>query len=283
MTPPGRPRGRGRRVEESPVAELAREAGVACIQPASVRDASLLELLRAAEAEVFLVVSYGELLRAEFLAIPREVCLNVHPSLLPRHRGASPIQAAILAGDRETGVSIQKVVLELDAGDVLSATRTEIRPGETAGDLAGRLAEISGDLVLDALRQVAAGTATYTPQDPGQVTFCKRLKKEDGLIDWSREAEHLERQVRAMNPWPGAYTLLPNGSKLAIWRAEVVAVDAGHEPGTLLSTKGRLTVACGAGALELVRVQTEGKQALAATDYLLGARLAAGERLGGPR
>lgn len=285
VTPPERPRGRGRRVESSPVAELATSAGIPLEQPASVRAPELVERLRAEEADLFLVVSYGELLRSEFLALPRVACLNVHPSLLPRHRGATPVQAAILAGDAETGVSIQRVVLELDAGDVLAQRATPVRAGETAGELAERLAALSGELAVDALRSIDEGSAVFTPQDPARVTFCRRLSKDDGEIDWTVPAEALERHVRAMNPWPGARTTLPGGEPLGVWRARVAADVAGASdpsgaPGTVLDASGRLVVACGAGALELERVQAAGKRALDAAEWLRGARLERGARLG---
>jgi len=286
VTPPPRPQGRGRKVASSPVADLARAAGVDCLQPESVRDDAFLTRLRAAEADVFLVVSYGELLREEFLDIPRVVNLNVHPSLLPRWRGASPIQATIWAGDEETGVSIQKVVLELDAGDVLAVRRAPIRAGETAGELAGRLADLSGELVVEALQQVADGSAAYTPQDPAGVTLCKRIQKEAGRIDWTQGAQEIDRQVRALNPWPAAYTFLPGGKKLAVWRVQPLPVEKGaseHEPGTVLTARQRLTVACGPrgeDVLELVQIQAAGKQAMAATDFLRGARFEPQARLG---
>jgi len=261
------------------VADLARAADIDCLQPESVRDPEFLERLRAVEADVFLVVSYGELLRQEFLDIPRIVNLNVHPSLLPRWRGASPIQAAIRAGDEETGVSIQKVVLALDAGDVLVARRAPILPGETAGELAGRLAELSGELVVEALQSLADGKAEYTAQDPERVTTCKRIKKEDGLIDWKQDAVEIDRQVRALNPWPGAFTFVA-GKKLAVWAAQLLPLEETGEPGTVLAAKERLTVACGQGALELTRVQVAGKRPLPAGDFLRGTRLEVGSLLG---
>jgi methionyl-tRNA formyltransferase len=272
VTPPPRRQGRGRTQAENPVADLARAADIDCLQPESVSDPEFLERLRAVEADVFLVVSYGELLRQEFLDIPRVVNLNVHPSLLPRWRGASPIQAAIRAGDEETGVSIQKVVLALDAGDVLAVRRCAILPGETAGELAGRLAELSGELVIEALQSVADGKPEYTAQDPAGVTQCKRIQKEDGLIDWTRDAVEIDRQVRALNPWPGAFTFAA-GKKLAVWSAQVLPLGETGAPGTVLSATERLTVACGRGALELTQVQVAGKRALAVGDFLRGTRL----------
>ncbi len=280
VTPRPRPRGRGRREEASPLSALARAAGVEALEVESVREPAVLERLRAEGAAVFLVASYGEFLRAEFLDLPSEACLNVHPSLLPRWRGATPIQAAIRAGDEQTGTTIQRVVLELDAGDVLVQERTPILAGETAGELAARLAELSGGAALEALALVERGEARYAPQDPAQVTVCKRLTKEDGRIDWTLPARELERHVRAMNPWPLASTTLPGGAALGVLRAEPVRSAADAAPGTLLEAGERLVVAAGEDALALTLVQQAGKRALSAADFLRGARLAAGERLG---
>jgi methionyl-tRNA formyltransferase len=279
VTQPARGSGRGRKLAPSAVAELARLSGIELFEPETLRDPAVLAHLGALEPDVFLVVSYGEILRQELLAIPREVALNVHPSLLPRHRGATPIQAALLAGDEETGVTIQRVALELDAGDVLAARATPIRPGETAGELAERLAELSTGLVLEALAAVEAGTARYTPQDPARATFCRKLEKEHGRLDWTRPATELERHVRAMNPWPGAATKLPGGADLLVWRARIAAAPAAA-PGTVVEAGQRWIVAAGTGALELVEVQAAGKRALPAAEFLRGARLAAGATLG---
>jgi methionyl-tRNA formyltransferase len=283
VTPAARRRGRGRKTPPSPVAELAREHGFPLEQPESVRDEELLVRLRAIDADIFLVVSYGELLRQEFLDIPRIDCLNVHPSLLPRHRGASPIPAAILAGDRETGVTIQKVVLKLDAGDVLVQQTCEIRPGETTGELTERLLTISADAVIEALEKVERGELETTPQDPERVTLCRKLTKETGLIDWERTAEELERHVCAMNPWPLARTALPDGMGLAVRRAKIVENPANTPGGRILSAKDRFLVSCGEGALELTEVQAAGKRAMEGEAFLRGARLEEGGLLGGVR
>ncbi len=288
VTPPARPRGRGRGLEPSPVATLAREAGVSVLEPGSVRDEAFLDALRAVDADVFLVVSYGELLRQSFLDLPKDVCLNVHPSLLPRHRGATPIPAALLAGDRTTGVSIQRVVLELDAGDILVAREADILPGETAGELAGRLATLSGELVIDALDLVAAGDATYTPQDESAITFCTRLTKQDGEVDWAGSAADVDRRVRAMNPWPLAFSHLHGlgggAVKIAIHSGAPLATPSdarASAPGTLLASRDRLVVACGVGAYEITLLQAPGKRALPAPDFLRGARIDAGAHFGG--
>ena len=273
VTQPARAQGRGRKLAESGVAALARADGIELLEPASVREPAVLERLRALAPDVFLVVSYGELLRAEFLAIPRLVALNVHPSLLPRWRGATPVPAALLAGDALTGVAIQKMARELDAGDLLLVRETPIRALETAGELLARLAEWSGELVLEALELVDSGRAVYTPQDPARATHCRKLTKESGRIDWSKPARELEHLVRAMNPWPGATTTLPDGTPIAVWRARALD-SAPATPGTILESSKRLLVAAGSGALELCEVQQPGKRPLPASDWLRGARLA---------
>jgi methionyl-tRNA formyltransferase len=249
------------------------------LEPESVRAPEVMARLSELAPDVFLVVSYGEILRPEFLSLARIVALNVHPSLLPRHRGATPIQAALLAGDTVTGIAIQKVARELDAGDLLLVRETAIEPGETAGELAERLAVWSGELVLEALTAVAAGTTRYTPQDPAHATYCRKLEKEHGRIDWSRPARELEGLVRAMNPWPLARTRLPDGGELALLRARAGAGPAAAG-GTVLEVGRRFLVAAGGGALELLEVQAPGKRALPAAEFLRGARLAAGQRLG---
>jgi methionyl-tRNA formyltransferase len=263
------------------VAELAEKHGIPLLQPPSAKDEALMAHLRELDADVFLVVAYGELLLQEFLDLPRIDCLNVHPSLLPRHRGASPIPAAILAGDRITGTSIQRVVKKLDAGDVLVQKRLEIRPGETAGELAQRLVELSADAALEALDKVARGELDYTPQDPEQATFCKKLTKDMGNMDWARPTDELERHVRAMNPWPLARTTLPNGKGLGVRRARIAEGDpTDAAPGTLLAAAGSFLVRCGDGMLELLEVQADGKRPMDGADFLRGARLEAGHLLG---
>lgn len=279
VTPPDRPQGRGRRVRPSEVAAIAEREGIECLRPESTRDPALHARLHELAADVFLVASYGELLREDFLAIPKLECLNVHPSLLPRHRGATPVQAAILAGDEETGVSIQRVVMELDAGDVLVQTRTRVEPGETAGELALRLAELAAATSVEALDLLVDGNATWTPQDPERVTVCRKLKKEHGRVDWTRGAAELERHVRGMNPWPTAQTTLADGAELQLLRARV-AEGGGGGPGTLLAAAKRFVVAAGDGALELVEVKSAGKRAMSGEEFLRGARLEPGSKLG---
>jgi len=281
VTPPDRPVGRRRQLERSALAALAEERGVRCLQPKTVRDDDFMRELREFAPEVILIVAYGEYLRPEFLEVASKEILNVHPSLLPRFRGASPIQAAVAAGDRVTGVTIQRVAQKLDSGDLLLAEETELGEDETAGELAERLMVIAGEVAARALESVASGTAVFTPQDESRVTECSKLTVEDGLIDWSRDAEETRNQVRAMNPWPLARTALPNGKSLLVLEARL-ADEGGADaaPGEILSTKNALVVATGDGALELVTVKREGKQALAASEFCRGARLEPGVRLG---
>ena len=249
-------------------------------------------MVRELEPDLMLVVSYGELLDQAFLDIAP--AYNVHGSLLPRHRGASPVQAAILGGDEETGVSIQRIVLALDAGDVIHEKRTAIGPDETAGELFERLAELGAEAALEALELLEAGGVEHAPQDPELVTHCKKIKKEAGRIDWARPALELLRLVRAMAPWPSGQTSLPEslgGKGLKVHRARACDVDAsgaeGARPGTVLEAGPRLVVACGEGAapgaIELVEVQLEGKRAMAAGDLLRGLRLEVGSVLGGAK
>jgi len=279
VTQPERPSGRGRRVAPSPLAELARARGIPLETPEKATDPAFLERLRALAPDVLFVVAYGKLLRPELLAIPRLASLNVHPSLLPRHRGATPIQAALLAGDERTGVTIQKVSEELDAGDVLLAVETPIEPEEDAGALAVRLAALSAELSSSALDLVASGRAVYTPQDPARATYCAKLEKEDGLLSWSRPAAELARHVRAMTPWPGARASLPGGEELAVLRAAATA-GAGA-PGEVLAAGRRFVVACGAGALELLLVQPAGKRPMQGDEFLRGRRYPPGLHLSG--
>ena len=252
------------------------------LRPTSARDADFQREVAALEPDLMLVVSYGELLDQAFLDLAP--AYNVHGSLLPRHRGASPVQAAILAGDTETGVSIQRIVLALDAGDVVHERRTPIGEEETAGELFDRLAELGATAALEALELLEAETATPTPQDEDLVTHCRKIKKDAGVVDWSRTAAELARLVRAMSPWPSAQTRLPEslGSKgLKVHRARALEGTDGA-PGTVLEAGERFVVAAGAGALELLDVQLEGKRAMPAADLLRGLRLELGVVLGAP-
>lgn len=281
VTQPERASGRGRRSKASPVAELAREAGIELLAPASLKEESFRERFAELEPEIALVASYGELIDRELLAIPERGWINVHGSLLPRWRGASPVQAAILAGDPVTGVSIQRVVRRLDAGDVGHAIETEIGPRETGGELAERLSHLGARAALEALEQIADGTMNFVPQDKTAITKCRKLTREDGVLDWSQSASELDRHVRAMTPRPGALTNLPGGEALKVVSATIGDSLAGAStPGELRVLESRPAVATGSGSLVLESVQPAGKRVLDAAEWWRGARLEDGLVLG---
>ncbi|MBL8858477.1 MAG: methionyl-tRNA formyltransferase [Planctomycetes bacterium] len=281
VTRPDKPRGRGMRIVESELVARARTREVALLQPERARGPEFIAALRALKPDVIIVASFGEILKADVLELPAFGCLNVHASLLPRHRGASPIQAAIQAGDIETGVSVQRMVLALDEGDVVIELRTQIGEHENGGELLERLALLGGEAAVRALDQLAAGTAHFTPQDHTRATYAKKIKKEDGVIDWSHSAVDLDRRVRAFTPWPGARATTSSG--------EIVLLDVRVHgdtpdraaPGTILATRPTLLVACGAGALELHALKPAGKGRMDAQAWLNGARLDVGANIGG--
>jgi len=287
VTRPDRPRGRGRSIERGEVAELAEQRSLPLLQPESTRGGGFASSLRELTPDVLVVASYGEILDEEVLAVPAVAPLNVHASLLPRHRGSSPIQAAILAGDEATGVSVQRMVLALDAGDVLLERELSIGDDETAGELQGRLSLLAGEVVVAALEELSGEGPTFTPQDEAAVTMTRRMRKEDGRPDLSiLDSAGLVRHIRAMTPWPGARTdLWREGEEATPFtlHAARVADDADWEasqPGDLRVVGDRLFVALNNGAAELTRVQPAGKRPMGVSDFLRGARLEAGARLG---
>ncbi|MBK7878753.1 MAG: methionyl-tRNA formyltransferase [Planctomycetes bacterium] len=281
VTPPDKPKGRGMKVEPSPLRALADPRSIPVVQPTTTKDPAFVETLSALQPDVLLVASYGEILRQDALSLAPHGALNVHASLLPRWRGASPIQAAILAGDRETGVCVQRMVLALDEGDVLVERRTEIDEHENAGELLQRLALLGGEVAVEALDALEHGTARFTPQDPALATFARKIPKERGWIDWTKSALELDRHVRAFTPWPGARTTL-DGQDLTLIEArvrnDVEAVE--RTAGSVFATKHELFVACGTGTLQVLRLKPAGKGVLATDAWLRGARLAPDARLG---
>jgi len=278
---PDKPRGRGMRVEPSAMVSAAEAHGVAVLQPEKARGDEFLAAVRAWRPEALLVASYGEILRQEVLDLAPRGAWNVHASLLPRWRGASPIQAAILAGDAETGVCVQKMVLALDEGDVVHELRVEIGARDTSGELLARLAILGGRAAVEALDLVAAGSPRLLPQDPARATYATKIKKEHGVVDWTKDAVEVDRLVRAFSPWPGARTTLA-GSELGLLDCPPRALPHGADatPGAVAQTKDGLVVACGAGAVLLARVKPAGKGAMDGAAWARGARLEPGARCG---
>lgn len=280
LTQPDRPKGRGRRIAEPPVKRLALELGLPVLQPERLDEVGLRPQLERAGAAAAVVVAYGLKLPDWLLALPPRGTINLHGSLLPAWRGAAPVNRAVINGDAETGVTTMLVVSKMDAGPLLLQRRTPIGPEETAGEVGARLAELGAGLLVVTLDALAAGTVQARAQDETLVTFAPKLRKEDGLIDWSKPARRIVDLVRGVNPWPGAYTHLA-GKPLKIWKAAVAAAPAAGAsrpstaaaPGTILaaSLHAGLVVACGGGeAVALLNVQTEGKKPLPTAEFLRG-------------
>ena len=237
------------------------------LQPAKIKDPEAIENIRRLTPDAIVVAAYGQILPRDVLQIPRFACLNLHASLLPRWRGAAPVQAAIAAGDHETGITVMYMAEGLDTGDILLQRNLEILPNDTGGSLHDRLAQIAPEALLESLRLLAAGNAPRIPQDNGRATYAPKLKREHGQIDWSESAEAIERKIRAYNPWPGAFMKV-DGQNLKIFSASVV--DFNGQPGEVLRSDKDLIVAAGKGALALVEVQLEGKRRMTGAEFLRG-------------
>jgi methionyl-tRNA formyltransferase len=283
-TQPDRPAGRGRQLTESPVKRRARELGLAVHQPATLKDAAATGSLAALAPDVMVVAAYGLLLPPAILAIPRLGCINIHASLLPRWRGAAPVQRALIAGDAETGVAIMRMEAGLDTGAVYKSERLAIGARETAASLTTRLAALGARLIVSALADLEAGRAVAIPQGTEGVTYASKLTKHEALLDWSQPAEALERRVRAYLPWPVAETTF-RGAQLKVHAAELVPLAAGAPPGSIVTVDADgLVVATGAGRLRLTRLQAPGRGVVSAAEFAAAAARRAplaGERLGG--
>jgi methionyl-tRNA formyltransferase len=266
FTQPDRRSGRGQRLASSPVKERALELGIPVIQPASLCEPAAQDALAAFAPEVMVVVAYGLLLPAPILELPRLGCLNVHASLLPRWRGAAPVARAILAGDSTTGVCIMRMEAGLDTGPVMLRREVAIGARETAGELESRLAGEGGSMIVDALEVLAAGRASFIPQDAAQATYASKLDKKEARLDWREPARVLERRIRALNPRPVAETTL-DGAQLRIFESELVAAPAGAVPGTILGADAKgIVVVTGDGALALLRIQLPGRRPVTAAE-----------------
>jgi len=287
FTQPDRAVGRSGKLQAPEVKVLAEAAGVPVFQPEKLRgDEQALDALRALEPELILVVAYGQILPEAVLEAPSIACINLHASLLPRHRGASPIQAAIREGDAQSGMTVMHVKAELDAGDIILAETTPISADDTGGSLHDRLAELGVPALARVLPLLEKGEAPRTVQDEALVTHCGKLGREDGRIDWTRSAAEIERTIRAYHPWPGTHTHLPGGKMLKLFpQVETAATIDGASPGEvrLAPEAGEFSVATGDGSLQFAEgamVQLEGRRRVTVADFLAGRGLGDGICLG---
>ena len=271
VTQPDRPAGRGRVLTPPPVKLLAQELNLPVIQPRRLREPQAMEQLHEWAPDLIVVAAFGQILRPEVLDLPRYGCVNVHASLLPRWRGAAPVQAAILAGDAETGITIMRMDSGVDTGPLLSQRALPILLEDTAGSLGERLSRLGGDLLLETLPRYLSGEIQPQPQEEAGATYAAMLKKEDGRLDFSQPAEQLERHVRAFNPWPGAF-MEWQGQPLKIHQASAVSASQWNAPGSRCSYAGLPAVGTGRGLLVLELVQPAGKRAISGVDFLRGAR-----------
>lgn len=281
FTQPDRPKGRGNQLAAPPVKEAAIDLGIRVSQPERIRRPEQVAAIADIKPELMVVVGYGQIIPQSIIDIPVYGILNVHASLLPKYRGAAPIQWAIANGETETGVTIMRIDAGLDTGDMLAQSVMPIGPKETAPELSKRLAAAGAALLIDSVTRIESGTATYTPQDNGAATYAPVLKKEDGRIDWSLPAAVIHSRMRGFQPWPGAYAGF-RGQTLRIYDASPVTRSTGAEPGTLEAEKRTLRVICGHdSALELKEIQLEGKKRMSVEAFLNGYNIEPGERLGG--
>jgi methionyl-tRNA formyltransferase len=278
VTQPNRPKGRELKPQPSPVQQVGAEAALPILQPEKARDPAFFHRLAEFNPEVIVVAAYGQILPQSILDLPKFGCVNVHTSLLPKYRGAAPIQWAILNNETETGVTIMKMSAGLDTGDILSQRVTPIGPDETAANLHDRLAIVGAELLVETVPRFIAGAITGKPQDEALATYARKITKEDGHLDWSRPALALRNKVRAFTPWPGAYTFWPEQGAnrlLKIWRAEIEPRKG--QPGHVLQAdRSKFIVACGTDALRVEELQLQGGRRMRTADFLAGHSLPAG-------
>ncbi len=277
VSQPAKPVGRSGAPADPPVARRARELGLPVFQPPTLKDEAAVARLAETEADLFVVVAYGKILAQRVLDLPRLGCVNVHGSVLPRWRGASPVQAALLAGDPETGVSIMRMEAGMDTGPVWAVARTPVADGEDAGTLSARLARDGAALLVETLPRIADGNAFPAPQDDASATLCPKVRREDGQADFSRPAAELVRRLRAFTPWPGLFAFR-GGRRVKLLAATAKGGRAGAAPGEVLAAGDEVVVACGDGVLSLTRLQAEGRKPLDAATFSRGERVVPGER-----
>lgn len=276
VTQPDKPKGRGKAVLMTPVKEKALELGIPVYQPVKVREESFITMLEEMKPDAIVVVAFGQILSKRILDIPKYGCINIHASLLPKYRGAAPIQWAVINGETETGITTMVMDTGIDTGDMLEKVIIPVDPDETGGSLHHKLSVAGGRLILSTLQKAEEGTLVRTPQTEEGTCYAKMLTKSLGDIDWSQSAEQIERLIRGLNPWPSAYTSL-NGKTLKIWQAQVLADEYEGAPGQVVkAVKGDLFVKTGKGILSITSLQLEGKKRMDTDAFLRGYPVEAG-------
>ena len=282
VTQPDRAKGRSDKLQYSPVKECALEYGIPLLQPERIKTPEAVAELKQYEADIYVVAAFGQILSQEILDIPKYGCLNIHASLLPKYRGASPIQHAIINGEWETGVTIMQMDAGLDTGGILYEKHILIEEDETFETLHEKLKELGGEAIVEALPLLRAGKLMAVAQEDEESCYAPLIKKEMGILQFDKDAKSLNRLIRGFNPWPSAYTFY-KGKQLKIWKADVVerpATASGAQPGEIIEvTKYAIVVACGKGALAIKELQLEGKKRMSTHDFLLGVKVTAGESM----
>ena len=283
VTQPDRPKGRGQTLTPSPVKLLAQQQQIPLLQPLKMKDPEFLRTLAGWKPDLIAVAAFGRILTPTILSLPSRGCINVHGSLLPKYRGAGPIQWAIINGETETGITTMLMDEGMDTGAMLLQEAIPITPDDTADTLSPRLAELGGRLLVETIARLKAGTLAPRPQDASQATFAPLLKKEDGVIDWALPATALANRIRGLSPWPGAYTTVAGGDRWAIWRARALPGPVTQPPGTIIAvTTDAIHVATGEGVLAVTELQPKNSRRMAVSQYLIGHPTAVGLQLGRP-
>ncbi len=276
VTQPDKPQGRGMKLVISPIKQIALEHNIDCLQPQTLKSPQACDMLKAYEADLFAVVAYGQILTQAILDCPRLFCVNVHGSLLPRYRGAAPINWAILNGDTASGVTVQKMVLGLDAGDIIAQEVIAIDPTESAKDVRQRMAQVGAKLLVNAVDNIARNHFQLHPQDPTQVTYAPKLTKEMGRINWQHSAHSIVNQVRGLQPWPGAYTQIL-GKDIKILTAVIIQGASSNTPGQVIAVdKNGITVATANGAVLITQVHPQASKPMSAASFCAGHPLKVG-------
>lgn len=269
---PDKPKGRSGKPQPTPVKQIAQRLGLHLYQPKKASEPEFAALLQSHDADLFIVAAYAEILKENILSIPPLGCINVHGSILPKYRGAAPIQRALMAGEKETGVSIMKMALEMDAGDIYSIVKLPISDEETTGDLMERMAREGGKELWEVIKKIESNAILPTPQDHSQATFAPKVRPEEGEVNWNRPAKEIHNHIRGMTPNPGAWCWVEvrGDQKRLNLKMTRLFPDFKGNPGQIAPMKGKLVIACGQGALELLQVQLEGKKTLSSDAFLCG-------------